>query len=47
MSSSFFRNAKIEGAPENRSEGVKTCILISPDRGGLFGVTEVAGDGAA
>jgi hypothetical protein len=42
MSRPFFRNAKIEGVQENRSEHAKTCALIDPSRRGLFGVSEAA-----
>jgi hypothetical protein len=40
----FFRNAKIEGVQESRSEYALTCAVIRPGLGGLFGVSEAAGD---
>jgi hypothetical protein len=43
MSSSLFRNAKIEKVQENRSEHARICAVIRPGREGLFGVSEAAG----
>ena len=42
MSRSLFKNAKIEGVQENGSEHARTCTIIGPGLGGLFGVSEAA-----
>jgi hypothetical protein len=38
----FFRNAKIEGVQENRSEHTRECMVLSSGRGRLFALSEVA-----
>jgi hypothetical protein len=42
MSRPLFKNAKIEGVQENRSEQAGTCAVIGLGRGGLFDVSEAA-----